>query len=75
VTKAANCKGLLFHDLRRSAVKAMRHRGVTESAAMKITGHKTFAMLRRYHIVDEAELVDASAKLDAEQNSHNLAIC
>jgi hypothetical protein len=34
---------------------------------MKISGWQTEAMLRRYHVIDKTELIDASAKLDAEQ--------
>ena len=35
---------------------------------MKIGGWQTEAMLRRYHIVDKTELLDATKKLDAEQD-------
>ena len=34
---------------------------------MKTGGWQMEAMLRRYHIIDKTELLDASAKLDAEQ--------
>jgi integrase len=58
---------LLLHDLRRSGAKGMVDRGVDRNVAMKIGGWQTEAMLRRYHIIDKTELLDASAKLDAEQ--------
>jgi integrase len=38
-TKAAELPGLLFHDLRRSAVRRMRKKGVPTAVAMRITGH------------------------------------
>jgi integrase len=50
--KKADVPGLLWHDLRRSAVKNMDEAGVSRDAAMSITGHKTQAMYSRYNIVD-----------------------
>jgi integrase len=50
--KRAGVPGLLWHDLRRSAVKNMDEAGVSRDAAMSITGHKTQAMYSRYNIVD-----------------------
>jgi hypothetical protein len=35
---------------------------VREQVAMKITGHKTPSMYRRYRIVDEEELSEAPGK-------------
>jgi integrase len=57
---------LLFHDLRRSAVRVMvQDAGIPESQAMLISGHETQAMLSRYNIVSLKNVQDAGAKLDA----------
>jgi len=63
VRKAAGLPGLLVHDLRRSAVRRMEQAGVPRSVAMKITGHKTESVYRRYAIVADADLQDAARKL------------
>ncbi|HEX9444419.1 MAG TPA: site-specific integrase, partial [Candidatus Binatia bacterium] len=39
--------------------------GVPEAVAMEITGHKTRSMYRRYRIVDESDLRQATERLQA----------
>jgi len=67
VTKAAGCPDTLVHDLRRSAVKRMIRRGIAQTTAMKISGHRTESVFRRYAIVGEDDLRDAARKLEPER--------
>lgn len=59
--KAAKVGSLLFHDLRRTAARNMIAAGTPQAVAMKITGHRTDAMFRRYAIVNEDQKRDALA--------------
>ena len=52
--------GRLLHDFRRTAVRNLIRAGVQQAIAMKITGHKTDSIFRRYLIVDEELLARAT---------------
>jgi integrase len=65
LTRAAGLPGPHLHDLRRSAVRNMARRGVTEQVPMHISGHKTASVFRRYDIMSEADLAEAALKVES----------
>lgn len=61
--KRAGMNGAWVHDLRRTAVRNLERAGVPRSVAMKLTGHKTESVYRRYAIATEADLREGVEKL------------
>lgn len=61
-TKAAGVPGLYLHDLRRTARRNFRRQDIGDTVAMKIMGHKTDSMSKRYDIVDEEDLREAARR-------------
>lgn len=66
---AAGLPGRIPHDLRRSAIRNFVRRGISEHTAMKLSGHKTPSIFRRYDIVSPEDLREAARKLDQQPGS------
>jgi len=62
--------GTIPHDLRRCAARNLSRAGVSEQVAMGLTGHKTNSMYRRYRIVDERDLREATQRLQMHLKEH-----
>jgi integrase len=62
--KTAGVPDLKLHDLRRTAVRNIRRAGVPQVVRMRITGHRTDSMERRYNIVDVDDIRSAKALME-----------
>lgn len=62
--RKAGLQDFRLHDLRHCAATNLRRAGVDTVTAMKIVGHKSDKMHRRYNNVSEADLLRAASKLN-----------
>jgi integrase len=68
--RRAGQEGAWFHDLRRTAVRNLERAGVSRSVAMKITGHKTESVYRRYAITDRKSIEEGLEKVHRFRQTH-----
>lgn len=55
----------IFHDLRRSGIRAMVRAGVHQAVAMAISGHRTVSVFTRYNITSSDDVEKALRKTDS----------
>ena len=65
----ADAKPKRPHDFRRSAARRCEQSGIPRSTSMKLLGHKTDSVFRRYAVVANKDLETATAKLAASRHS------
>ena len=70
--RKAGCPGRTPHDLRRTAVRDFVREGLPQTVAMKLTGHLTDSVFRRYDIVSRNDLRVAAERL-ARRRAKRLA--
>ena len=59
----AGISDVRFHDLRHCAATNLRRAGVDTATAMKIVGHKSEKMWKRYNAIQERDLQQAAVKI------------
>jgi len=64
--RTAGIKNFRFHDLRHCAVTNLRKAGVNDAVIMSISGHKTYAMFKRYNRIDRQDRVSALRQVERQ---------
>ena len=61
--RRAGIEGFRFHDFRHTALSNMRRAGIDHLTIMKMSGHKTMEVFKRYNSFSEADLQESAKKL------------
>jgi integrase len=67
-------RGLLIHDLRRTAARNLRNAGLDVSTVKKIGGWLTDSMFARYSIVDAQDMQNAMQKLQSARAGNEISV-
>jgi len=67
--REAHIQDFRFHDLRHCASTNLRRAGVDTATAMRIIGHKSEKMWKRYNAIEESDLLHAASKLHLYQSN------
>lgn len=62
--RRAKIEGFKFHDFRHTAVTNMRRAGIDHLTIMRITGHKTMEVFKRYNSFHDGDLKDAASRFN-----------
>ena len=62
--RRAGIEGFRFHDFRHTAVTNMRRAGIDHLTIMRITGHKTLEVFKRYNSFLESDLKEAAQRFN-----------
>lgn len=71
--QAAGLGRRLLHDFRRTAARNLRRAGISQEIAMRITGHRTAEVFRRYNITDADDLRQAARRLSLHVQAQKAA--
>lgn len=66
--KKAQIEGFTFHDLRHTCITNWRRAGIDNLTSMKMSGHKSLTVFKRYNTVEEMDLLDALKKIERKAN-------
>ena len=69
----AKLPNIIPHDMRRSAVRQLERARVPRQVAMRLVGHRTEPIYRRYAIVSESDVHEAGASLRCDRQSYEIS--